>query len=506
VSSMRDDLIACDRETAAKGSLKDFVKMAWPQVYPSSPFVDNWHIGLICDHYETCFQGEIRELVCNVPPGQSKSSITSVMFPAWGWTRRPDMSWGFAAYGQMVVRRDAGAWKGFVQSRWYQERWGNKFQIPTVPAIDLIKNDKGGFRLGTTPGGEVTGFHFNLVVIDDPNKPEELTKVGLQNTQDWMSRTMGSRWRPPPAVNSLILIMQRLHCDDLSQLLIDRGAVHLCLPANFDPDRRTVTTWGKDPRIERGELLDPVRLPQSRLDKLRRDLGGMNFAAQYDQAPVPEGGAVFKRDHLRFWSTNLATVLSGVKFPDGRIFPCVEKPPQIDQVVDSWDCAFKDLETADFVAGQEWGRVGSCFYLFWQTHGHLDFAATCHAVLKLALRSPGATILVEDKANGSAVVETLTKRVPGVVSVDPRGGKLSRASASSGLFEAGNVYLPDPHMSGFEWVESLFLPEMMSFPRAKKDDQIDAMTQGLLYMQENTSWLKAAMAEVRKTLGYVDTY
>lgn len=475
------ELAACDRETGLSGSLKDFIRLAWPLVYPSSPFQDNWHIGLICEHYQACFDGQIRELVVNLPPGGSKSSITSVMFPAWGWIKRPASSWIFAAYGQKLVRRDAGAMIDLMHTQWWLDRWGDIVNIPNIPAVDLVKNRATGWRLGTTPGGEVTGFHANYQVIDDPNKPEEITKVGLQGVKEWMSRTMATRWRRPPEINSLICIMQRLHCDDLSQELLDRGAVHICLPAEFDPARRTVTTWGADPRQKTGELLDPVRLPKPLIDSMRRTLGGMNAAAQLDQSPVPEGGAVFKRDGIKYWS-NL--------------------PPQFDQVICSWDCAFKAEESSDYVAGQVWGRVGGAFYLLDQIHDHLDFPATQKAVLQLANRWPAATTkLIEDKANGTGVIQTLQTKVPGILAVDPKGGKFSRASACSGLFEAGNVYLPDPNMAGYGWVDASFVPELLSFPRAKHDDQVDACTQALLYLQEHTSYLKAAMAQVRKMLG-----
>jgi predicted phage terminase large subunit-like protein len=485
--TLQDDIAACDRETVKAGGLKAFVELAWPQVFPSSPFQDNWHIGLLCEHYQAGFRGEIRELVVNLPPGGSKSSLTSVMFPVWGWIERPGSSWIYAAYGQKIVRRDAEFFRTLIQSPWWQRRWGARFQIPTVPAIDLIKNDQGGFRLGTTPGGEVTGFHANYQVIDDPNKPEELTKVGLEGVNDWMSRTMGSRWRRPPEVNSLICIMQRLHCNDLSQLLLDRGAVHICLPANFDPSRRTVTTWGADPRTNVGELLDPVRLPASLIKEMRRNLGGMNAAAQLDQSPVPEGGAVFKRDTLKYW---------------------YGMPPQFDQIILSWDCAFKDEATSDYVAGQAWGRIGAHFYLLDQFHGHYDFPKTMAKVLELLnkWRQKGAALtIVEDKANGTGVVQMLTKLVPGIIAVDPKGGKFSRASACAGFFEAGNVFLPDPALPGYEWVDQLYIPELMSFPRGKNDDQVDATTQALLYLQENTSYLKAAMDKVRSMLGYQDT-
>ena len=498
---LREEIIACDRETGLTGSLRDFVKIAWPLAYPGSPLVWNWHLDLILDHYQAAWRGEIRELVVNLPPGGSKSSLTCVMFPVWGWIRRPADSWIFAAYGQKLVRRDAYTALDLIQSAWFQARWGDRFAVPKNPAVDLIENDKTGWRLGCTPGGEVTGFHANFQITDDPNKPEELTKVGLASVKDWKARTMGTRWRRPPAINSDILIMQRLHCDDLSQQMIDRGAVHICIPASFDPGRRTVTTWGADPRTKQGELMDPVRLPQTLIESTRRLLGPINAAAQLDQSPVPEGGAVFKRDWLQFWST--VRQGSYAVTPGASESLIVGKPAVVDQTIDSWDCAFKDEETSDFVAGQTWKRVGASFYLFDQVHDRLDFPATVRAVLALATRSKAPTKLIEDKANGTAVVATLTKKVSGIVAVDPQGGKHARANATAGMWEAKNVFLPDPAMPGYEWVLD-FIVELMSFPRAKHDDRVDAMSQALLYLQENTSYLKSAMEQVRKMF-YQDT-
>ena len=257
------------------------------------------------------------------------------------------------------------------------------------------------------------------------------------------------------------------------------------MPANFDETRRTVTTWGKDPRTRNGELLDPVRLPQSVLEKKKIELGGLNYAAQYEQSPVPEGGAVFKREWVKYWQS---------------------LPPTFDDLVCSWDCAFKAEETSDYVAGQVWGRVGAHYYLLDQIHGHYDFGSTTKKVVELASRWPRAiTKLIEDKANGVGVIQTLQATVPGIVSVDPKGGKFSRASACSGLFEAGQVFLPDPQIPTYQWVDQLLLPELLSFPRAKHDDQVDAMTQALLYLMETTSYLKAAMAVVRKQWGAVDS-
>lgn len=484
--TLQDDIIACDRETGLRGSFLDFVRLVWSAVYPASPFVYNWHYDLLCSHYEACFRGEIRELVVNIPPGGGKSSLTCVLFPAWVWIRDPHFAFICGAYGQKLVRRDAGQFLAFCQSKWFQQRWGGLFKLPTVPSIDLIKNDKSGFRLGTTPGGEVTGFHSNVTILDDPQKPEELTKVGLENTKEWLNRTLDTRWRRPPEVNSLICIMQRLHCGDLAQTLLDRGAVHICLPAQYDPSRKTSTKWGSDPRTAIGELLDPVRMPQRLVDELRLRLGGINAAAQLDQNPVPEGGAVFRKEHLKFYK---------------------ELPPQFDHVVDSWDCSFKAEENSDYVCGQKWGRVGANFYLISQNYGHFSFPQTLRSILELRAQkvngNAASTVLIEDKANGSGVVQMLSEAIPGLVAVDPRGGKHSRASATSGFFEAGNVYLPDVAIA--PWVDASLVPEILSFPRGRHDDQVDAMTQALLYLMENTSYLREAMRKVRKKLGYVDS-
>lgn len=477
---MVEDLAACDRETGLHGSLADFARIAWPVIFPASQLVWNWHMDLLCDHYEAVFRGEIPELVVNVPPGMSKSSLTCVIFPAWGWIRQPASRWIFGSYGQKLVRRDAETMVRLMRSDWWKARWGDRFGLPTVAAIERIENTATGFRLGTTPGAEVTGWHANYQVIDDPQKPEDMTTVGLDATKEWYQRTMSTRWMKPPQINGLICIMQRLHCGDLAQYFLDSGAMHICLPAEFDPKRRCITPYGRDPRMAKGELLDAMRLPATEIVRLKRNLGGINAAAQLDQNPVPEGGAVFKHEGFRFWSV---------------------MPAQFDQVITSWDCAFKDEKDSDFVCGMVWGRIGANFYLLDRIWGRLDFTMTLSSIQGLAKRWPlASTHLVEDKANGTAVINTLASKVPGLLAVDPHGGKFSRASATSGFVEAHNVWLPDPKLAGYEWVDSEFLPEVLTFPRSKNDDQVDCMTQALLYLNENTNYLKEAMEEVRKQM------
>ena len=161
-----------------------------------------------------------------------------------------------------------------------------------------------------------------------------------------------------------------------------------------------------------------------------------------------------------------------------RSIEAIEVPRSVDEQAQSWDCAFKEAETSDYVVGQVWGRIGSAFLLGDQVRARMDFPATVHAVRDLSEKWPGTFAkLIEDKANGSAVIQMLAHEIPGLIPVNPQGGKIARASAISPLVEAGNVYLPHPACA--PWVED-FIEECAAFPNGAHDDQVDAMTQALL--------------------------
>jgi predicted phage terminase large subunit-like protein len=444
-----------------------FVKICWPWV-SSEPLVWNWHMQLLCDHYEACLRGEIPSLVVNVPPGCSKSILTNVFFPAWAWVRQPGLRWIMASGDQTLVNRDARMCLALMQSKQFQARWGNRVSFPgRVQAIEEIHNTALGWRLGTTPGGKAIGWHAHIQVFDDLVKPQELTPVVLASVEEWRTSTMSQRWLKRPAMNCRILIAQRLHEDDPPGHELEDGALHVMIPMEFDPDRRCETKYGRDPRTERGELLDSFRFPREDVAKARLALRPLAASAQLDQLPSPKGGSIFKASHFaRRW-----TML----------------PSRLGNVVFSVDCSFKDLATSDFVVVQLWGRLGADFYLVDQVRGQWGFYQTLDMIKAFKARYRryvGATI-VEDKANGSAVIETLIKTVPGVLAVNPEGGKESRASAVSPFFEAGNIVLPSE-----DWVDLDYVPEFVKFPRGRKDDQVDCTTQALLHMHQHAMpWL-----------------
>jgi predicted phage terminase large subunit-like protein len=464
LAALLDD-VALDRELVRRYGLREFVRLAWP-IVESAPFINGWHLDLICAHLEAVSRGEIDRLVINVPPGCSKSRLTSVLWPAWVWTFEPAHKWMAATFDVTLAQRDAMAMRALVKSEWYQARWPSTVVDESGNAKDtqgVFFSTEGGFRYSTTVRGGATGWHSHTQILDDPNKPSELqgnpesARNTLDATWQWWRGTMASR-KADPKRFARVVIMQRLHEADLAQRCIDEGYTHVMLPMRFEPERRCVTRWGSDPRIESGELLNPERFDEKAVCDTEREMGSQVASAQLAQRPAPAEGNIFKRE----WLTNEWDIL----------------PADI-ELMQSWDCTFKDSATADFVAGHVWGRSGSRYYLIDRVHARMGLPGTVAAVRALSAKHPGALAkVIEDKANGPAVEQTLRKEMSGILAVPPRGGKQARANAVSPLFEAGNVFVPSAKRC--PWVDA-WREEMASFPFAPHDDDVDATTQALTY-------------------------
>ena len=256
---------------------------------------------------------------------------------------------------------------------------------------------------------------------------------------------------------------------------------HLCLPAEYEGPRRATSIGFSDPRTIIGELLWKERYGTPEIEDLKRRLGSYAAAGQLQQRPSPLGGGILKRHWWRYFQpqgANLPPVV--VSLPDGTLMsiPAINAPSYVDEQIQSWDCSFKDLDTSDYVVGQAWARSGSIYLLGHQIRARMDCPATIKAIRELSQKWPGTLAkLIEDKANGSAVIQMLQHEIPGILPVNPEGGKVARAMAVSPLIEAGNVYLPHPLYA--PWVND-FIEECAAFPNGAHDDQVDAMTQALL--------------------------
>jgi len=452
---------------AAENKLREYVKQAWNVVEPSTQFVSNWHLDAICDHLEAVTMGHIRFLVINIPPRCMKSLAVSVFWPTWEWTRKPETRWLCSSYAQTLSIRDSVKCRRVILSPWYQANWGEKFQL-TGDQNEKIRfeNDKTGYRIATSVGGSGTGEGGDRIVVDDPISAGNADSDPIRETANgWWDDTMSTRGNDPKTA-AYVIVMQRLHEDDLAGHVLKSGVyTHLNIPMEFEHKTKTITfvkgkPFFEDPRTKEGELLWPDRIDQNELDRFKKTMTSYAIAGQFQQRPSPEEGGIFKKAWFRKFGPNSARQL----------------PTTGCTTVQSWDMAFKDTDGSDYVCGFIITRQGPDFYIRDRVKRKMDFPASLQAVRTMSDKWPEAYAkYVEDKANGSAIISVLKKELPGMLEVNPEGGKRARANAIAPVCESGNVYLPEEA----PWIED-FLMELCAFPNAHHDDQVDAFTQGIL--------------------------
>ena len=483
-----EQALSLARAEKARRRFHEFVRQAWPIVEPATPFRDTWHIGAVCEHLEAVTRGEISRLLINIPPGHAKSLLVSVLWPAWTWTFRPAWRGLFASYAYDLAERDSVRCRALIRSDWYRgfmEAGGWRI-VDDQDTKGYFVNSASGFRFSTSIEAQATGWRGDAVVVDDPLSAKEApSEAKRKETIHWWDLVMSSRLNDMDR-GARVIIMQRLHEGDLSgHVLAQGGYEHLCLPSEFDPANRAVTSrtvggqrteFWRDPRETEGELLFPALFPQRVLEQAKKDLGSSGYAGQHDQRPTPEGGGMFKRSWWRFWRREGTGPEERCPRPRG----CWEGPartlPEFDRTIISLDAAFKATDTSDFVVFQVWGMKQADRFLLAQARGRMSFTETLTTFRRLARDWPRAyRKLVEDKANGSAIINTLQKEISGVVAINPEGGKEARAAAVQPAIESGNVYLPD----GAPWLDD-FVGEFSAFPRGRHDDQVDCLTQALL--------------------------
>ncbi len=497
-TAMLQDEIGLDREMTAR-SFREYVELAWPLVEPSQPFVGGWHIDAMCDVLEACKRQEILRLIMNVPPGVGKSMIGSVLFPTWVWTDWAGAKLITASHGEDLAKSFALRSRGLMESLWWRSRWGHQMTPKkAVWSATDYRNMQGGMRYSVGASTGVVGQHGHIQIGDDPHKPQDivgvaaLSKGNLEKSKTWWSESMATRV-VDRATAVRILIMQRLHELDLCGIELEAGGYHhLCLPMEYVPKFCSLPTPAEpdnrpcpikkckathdvkaDPRTELSELLDPVRSPRNAVNAQKRELGARGTAGQMEQSPSPAEGLIFKRSQIRHYRR-------------------AELPRRFGKMVQSWDMTFKEAGSS-FVVGQVWGQLHADCYLLAQVRDRWGLTGTIEQVKLLTLRFPKAhKKLVEAKANGHAVVDSLRKKISGLVLVEPDGGKEARANAVEPDFDSGNVWLPHPDEE--PWIEE-YVEELLAFPAGKHDDQVDTTTQALHYLRRgNLNRLRAAMA------------
>jgi predicted phage terminase large subunit-like protein len=406
-------------------------------------------------------------LILSMPPQEGKSVRVAKVFPVKALQQDPDRRIVVASYGHDLARRNGRSIRDAIVGH---PELGLRVRIDVAAQHEwqVQGHDGGVYAAGI--GTALTGRPSNLMVIDDPIKDrrEADSETYRQNVWDWWLEVASTRLAPGAPV---VVIATRWHEDDLIGRLLaaEDGALWrvLNIPAQADyrPERGESDPLGREP----GEFMASARgrtVAQWEAIKVRS--GARTWASLYQGRPSPAEGGILKRHWWRRFEHPL-----WIDRADGaRIVPGADH-----EIVQSWDMAFKDTKGSDFVVGQVWMRRGVDAYLLDQVRGRMSFTDTCAAVRSLSARWPQAVLkLVEDTANGPAVINALARIVPGLVPVQPDGSKLARASAVSPFAEAGNVHVPADELAPWvgEWIE-----ELAAFPNSAHDDQVDAFSQAI---------------------------
>lgn len=431
-----------------------FVRAAWPILEPATPFLDNWHIDLIAEYLTLVRRREIRRLIINVPPRHMKSLLCTVLFPCWVWTQSPGARFICSSYAETLSIKHSLDRREVIDSAWYQSLWGDRVCFSDDQnAKSEYRNTARGVMIATSTGGSVTGKGCDFLVVDDPHNPTTMLSDAERFTATRHFDITLSTRLDQPKTGAIVVIMQRLHEGDLTgHLIAGEGWDHLVLPSETEAEERRLFPITKEIHVRQaGELLWPERFPDEVLKRAKTRLGSYAYAGQHQQRPSPAEGGILKRAWWKRYDV---------------------APAQFDQVIQSWDMAFKDSKTSDFVVGQVWGRIGANRYLLDQVRERMSFSQSVHAVRELSAKWPSAVMkLIEDKANGSAIIDVLKRDIGGIIPVTPTESKQARAQAAAPELEAGNYYVPNNE------VGDLLIEEAAAFPNSSHDDQVDCWSQ-----------------------------
>ena len=435
-----------------------FVERCFYELNAGTPYLLNWHIGLIIDQVWQAASGKGQRLIINLPPRHLKSLIVSIALPAFLLGHDPSCKIISVSYSQDLSDNLSRQCRQIIKSEWYKQLFP-RTRLADKASLAELTTTAGGYRLATSTGGTLTGRGGDIIIMDDPQKPDQaISEAGRAAAIQWYSNTLLSRLDSKEDGN-LILVMQRLHEEDLSGFVEAQGGWRtLRLPAiAIDEERHHFHLLGKSiTHVRReGEALHPARESLARLEITRKTMGESAFSAQYQQMPLPPGGGIIKTKWLQYYS---------------------ELPAGFNRIVCSWDCASTAKERSDYSACTVWGVKAGTYYLLEAFRRQMEYPDLKRAVVDMAAKHNAQYILIEDTSAGISLAQEL--KALGrfkIVPVKPGiNDKEVRTDHQSAKFEAGQVLLPIQAV----WLGD-YIRELTGFPNTKNDDQVDSTVQFL---------------------------
>lgn len=442
--------------------LAAFTQKTFRTVDPGATYKHNWHIDLIAEYLEACTRREIKRLIINIPPRYLKSVSVTVAWPAWLLGHNPSERVLAASYAEVLSLKHSMDCRLVMQSDWYRR---------VFPALHLTgdQNEKRkfvttarGHRFATSVGASAIGEGGRFLIVDDPlNAQQALSDVQREAANTWFDQGFSTRLDDKEN-GVIVIVMQRLHAKDLSGHLLDKGGwEHLCIPAVAET--RTVIDFGRVKLVrEPGDILHPARENREAIARQQLEMGSYAFAGQYQQRPAPAEGGIFKAG----W------------------FKRYDKPQDAyDFIVQSWDTASKPGQLNDPSCCTTWGIRRDGYDLLQVLVRRLEYPDLKALVIKQAEAFGVNAVLIEDKSSGQALLQDLKRetKLP-LIAINPVNDKITRASAESATVEAGRLALPThaPWLTDYEM-------EMLTFPNAPHDDQVDSTSQFLKWIKERSN-------------------
>ncbi len=488
--------IAAEEKLKLETDFSYFCREAWKTIFPMIDLTWSWHYDLIAEYLQLVKDRQLRRVIFNVPPRSLKTWQISVFFPCWCWISDPAHGFLCASYSRDLSTEHSIYRRNLITSQWYQGLWGDKYHLSSDRNLATqFANNHAGQMIATSTGSGAEGRGGDTAILDDPMSSQQaLSDVERSSANEWVSNTLFQRLNNPRTA-AIILIMQRLHEMDTTGYVLEQNPgewKHVVIPLvaeekkeySFPLSHRVVTR-------EKGDVLQPDRFTPKVVQEKQKNR--LVYAGQYQQRPAPLEGNLIKRSEVRYHSgIDPQTRVIDEQLPEMRKFH---------RIFLSVDASFKEISknakskddpsnTTDYCAVMVIGVIGRKRMVLDVVNEHLDVNGLETVIKSKREQWKASAVIVEDKANGPAVVQRLQNTIPAVIEVTPEGGKIARMFAAAPEWQAGDWYVDRTAA----WSHS-FIDQITMFPMGKHDDQVDAMTQASIWLQQNKGievWAKLA--------------
>lgn len=444
--------------------LSAFTQKVFATLEPGTPYAPNWHLDHLAWQLTRVMRGEIRRLIINVPPRSGKSITVSVALPLFVLGHDPKRRIICVSHTEDLARKFSVDRRTVAQSLWYHRLFPDMGIAGPRPRDLELRTTQFGSCFAAGVGGAVLGRGADLIVVDDPIKAlDALSRAERRRVTEFYDNTLLTRLNDK-RTGAVVIVMQRLHEDDLVGHVLARDDWEMVsLPAIATENSvHRLSDDADDVHSRRlGDVLHPEREPLTVLEQMRRAQGSLTFQAQYQQAPLPPGGNVIRREWLRFYDS---------------------EPERFERILVSWDTASTLGEASDWSVGTVWGSIGLDFYLLDVWRDRVEAPELRRAIVSLSEHWEADATVVEDTELARALVQDLRRTGTARPLLQrPIFDKEARLLAQAARFESGQVHLP----SEAPWLAD-YMHELLAFPNGRHDDQVDATSQALHWLTART--------------------